>query len=140
MGRSGPSRAAAGVRALLIGAGVVVVIAFVAFRIGGSTRNLEIGQLAETDLGEVAVRGWEVDDDETSVSVYACPGDTGATVDLSALRVGTTDAEIEPSGSRMGSSAEPGCVEGSVVFPTTDPVDRVVYLSSPRVVWREPTS
>jgi hypothetical protein len=138
MARTGPNRSGAGVRAAIIGVGVVALIAIIAFQVVGSTRNLEIGQLAETDLGDVAVRGWETGDEETAVSVYACPGDTGATIDLSALRVSTADVEIEPSGSRMAPAGDPGCVDGSVVFATTDAVEQVVYLASPRVVWREP--
>ena len=129
------------VRVAAIVAAALVVLAIVAYAVVGTTEKLQVGESAETDRGVMTVRGWETTGDETRVSVHACTDDAGSTVDLSALRVVVGDAEIEPSGSQLG-GAEGGtsgtCVEGSVRFPTGDPVDEVRYLSSPRVVWRYP--
>jgi hypothetical protein len=134
-----PRRSVWAARLLPVAAILVGVALFAVF---GPARDVEadVGRSVETDLGIVTVHGWTTEGNETLVSIVGCPNASGATIDLSALRIGAGDAEAEASGSRLGlaEGGSPGCVRGSVRFPSIGPTGRVVYLASPRVVWRDP--
>ncbi len=128
-------------RSLAVVVVVVGVAAFVTFG-GSSDVEADVGRPVETDLGIVTVHGWTADGNETLVSIAACPNSSGTTIDQRALRIGSGEAEVEASGSQLGvaGDGQPGCVRGSVRFPSIAPTDRVVYLASPRVIWRAPAA
>ena len=134
-----PRRSVWAARLLPVAAIAVGVATFAVFGPAGDV-EADVGRSVETDLGTVTVHGWTIDGTETLVSIVGCPNASGATIDLSALRVGAGDAEAEASGSRLGIAEDisAGCVRGSVRFPSIGSIDRVVYLASPRVVWRDP--